>query len=264
MGGKRWSTEHTEYLMRNYVDTSIPMEEIQRVLGRSQPAISRVANSLGLYRVGKGYVKHFPNPFSIADASSMWVLGLWFTDGHVTSKEALITQKDRSVLDKAREIVGRNGHIERVRIFPYHGKSDAWVLKVSSVEMVGYLGEYGITRRKSRSMVFPEFTSSLLLPHFVRGLWDGDGYIKRGIDGRLVINYCTGSVNFIESLRTVLSRTLGVELNIYKQKRKHCFFIQTSGEKAEALCEWMYRGSTDENRMSRKYEAYAVRYTAYA
>lgn len=263
MGSPRWSQEHLDYLMAYYPNTTIPLVVIAEHVGRNIPAVCRMAHVRGLYRIGPGYIKHFPDPFADSTPASMWVLGLWFTDGHVTQKEAYLTQKDRGLLEQVRSIVASPPMQERVKIFPYHGKSPSWVLQISSVEMVQYLETRGVVRRKSHTMRFPNWMTDTAMPHFVRGLWDGDGYIGIDKDGRLSMVYACGSLMFLESLVGILAFITKKTVTIRKQKLKACYTIAFHQDSALSLANWMYKDSTDAMRLQRKYDRY-LSYQSYA
>lgn len=258
MGGKRWSAEHIEYLISNYPNLNIPLIQILNHLGRNQPAVSKVANQLGLFRDG-GVAKHksFSNPFLVSDFSAMWVLGLWYTDGHVTSRAAMITQKDREILDKAKSIISPSDQPDRVKIFPFSGKTKAWVLQVSSIDMVKYLSECGIEKRKSRTMKFPSWIPFESLSHFARGLWDGDGYIGLDKKNSPIATYACGSEEFIKSFSTLIGSITGVNPTVHKQNSKECYTITVAGKKAKVFLEWVYSGSEDRNRLHRKHLKYS-------
>jgi len=238
--------------------TAIPVEAIARHLDRQITAIIAKANKMGLYRVGKGYVKHFPDPFAAATPESMWALGLWYTDGHIASKhQVVLTQKDRTVLEQVRDLIASPSLRDRVKIAPYQGKSQAWTLKIGSMQMVQYLASYGVHPRKSRTMLFPAWIPAIVLSHFVRGLWDGDGYIgRKKHSSNLVATYACGSLSFITGFARIVNEVIGHQLTIYKQRRHECFTFSMSGSRAETFLEWLYRDSLPTMRMHRKYAVY--------
>jgi hypothetical protein len=263
MGAKRWSKDHIEYIVSNYGDLDIPLRRVLSHLGKSQQAVSQVANRMGLYRDGGAAKrKPFPNPFMRDDPSAMWTLGLWYTDGHVTNKAVTITQKDKGLLEQVKSIIAPYDQQDRVKIFPYCGKSQAWVLKISSVDMVQYLADCGIHQKKSRTMQFPAWLPTESLSHFSRGLWDGDGYIGVGKGNRIQATYSCGSRAFIESFALLVGSITNIVPTIHKQKLYECYTFAVTGRKAHIFLAWMYAGSQETNRLRRKYLVFEQSYPA--
>lgn len=262
MGAPTWSVEHLDYLRTAYPQVAISLATIAAHLGRQLPAVCRMANKLGLYRIGKGYIKTFPDPFASLDAASMWVLGLWYTDGHVTRKEAYLTQKDQGLLTQVRRIIAGPSLEHRVRVFPYHGPSNSWVLQVSSVDLVRHLASYGVHPRKSLTLIFPDWMPDNVLSHFARGLWDGDGYIGFNKRKRLTVTFACGSLAFITSFALKAYAVTGKQPTVHKQREKTCYTFSLGGIPAQRFLDWLYADSDTSMRLERKYALYQQSYAA--
>jgi hypothetical protein len=106
-------------------------------------------------------------------------------------------------------------------------------------------------------MEWPTFFKEDHLSHFVRGCWDGDGSIITPPSGlnTLRLQYACGSPSFTKGMINVISRV--IEDEIYCRKTKG-FLLYVGGDNAEKLGTWMYAGSREENRMTRKHTLFTA------
>lgn len=126
------------------------------------------------------------------------------------------------------------------------------------------LHTYGMRPSNSLSCLFPEVPNEFL-SHFVRGAWDGDGYISIRKTGWLSIGIDMGSEKFILGLKSVLDDVVG---NVYytvrhRKRRKYdgrtwgnfapIHSLRIHGDRALTVCRWMYDGSTPDNRWEYKF-----------
>lgn len=109
--------------------------------------------------------------------------------------------------------------------------------------------------RKSLVLQFPNFLAPAMGSHFMRGCFDGDGYI--GPSGKnVLLSYATGSESFVESIAEVMESVTGYRPKLWKHKRWNSYQIGVYNKKAAQFGEWLYEGSEDKNRMQRKHERY--------
>ena len=84
-------------------------------------------------------------------------------------------------------------------------------LRFNSPLMASDLKGWGVVPRKTYIGVFPDDIPDELLPHFVRGLWDGDGCIGSGKNARLGFANNEGVVWEVQRIL----RNIGVRANDY-------------------------------------------------
>ncbi|OCA91301.1 hypothetical protein A8F94_05425 [Bacillus sp. FJAT-27225] len=173
-------------------------KEMAKLFSLTDRGIRLIANKYNLkirngneqYNVNKDFFKSWTNEMA-------WVLAMIYTDGcihdTVGNRSFDIAQKDTNILHKIRDLLGSNHKI----IDGYKNRSAC--LNIGSTEMVNDLKSYGMTPNKSRSIKFPD-VPELYLPHFIRGVIDGDGWVKpKGS----VLNVTSASKDFAESLCNV-------------------------------------------------------------
>ena len=100
-------------------------------------------------------------------------------------------------------------------------------------------------------MSFPNIPKELL-PHFIRGLIDGDGSIGHYKD--FAISFICASKAFIESLREIVKNETGFSGSMYTNKNG-IMTLKYSTNQAKKICEYIYNDS-EGIRLERKYEKF--------
>lgn len=117
-----------------------------------------------------------------------------------------LSKEDREILEKISEEVGSNKPLFES---DYINKNDGTerhmlILTMASKHMCEALEKWGLTQNKTFTIAFPDFLREDLIPHFVRGYFDGDGcacIYKRSDTGE--IDFCStimSSLKFCEGL----------------------------------------------------------------
>lgn len=167
-----------------------------------------------------------------------YVLGLWWTDGCMRVKnstgayEIEIASNDRQHLVHVAQLIGGNYHLRKVA-------EDGNTYKVTfcSREMYGDLERLGGSPRKSRTIGFPDVPGELL-PHFIRGIVDGDGTLAWNGD-RPIVQVYSGSPPFVEGLITATERATGIPAPVPQANRDN-WTVKWSTIRAKCLVAWLY------------------------
>ena len=115
------------------------------------------------------------------------------------------------------------------------------------------LTNFHIGPNKTTRTIIPNLPQEML-PHFVRGYFDGDGAVLPGSDVSC-INFTSCSGQMLVGLQELF-----FELGVRLKSRNHVPPIQNgvqmsySGKNAGLIVEWMYKESTPCLRLQRKYE----------
>ena len=156
-----------------------------------------------------------------------YFLGVMATDGNLyickNGSERLsifVQEKDRDWLIKVRNIFTDENPIKvrKVKKSRYVGFS------ITQKGLADALDVHGIIENKSHTIKFPKKMPKKLLPHFIRGCFDGDGSItfKRSEARQAYIQtvkFISGSKEFLEGLQEVLSKK-GINTSLCTEKRK--------------------------------------------
>lgn len=219
--------------------------------------------------------EHF---FSNLDApEKAYVLGVLFSDGCIyrsNEKEMysiIISQAEdrKDIIEKISSLLNSN--------YPIHSKKTTgqtqYELRIKSNIMGEDLINLGCTPNKSLTLKFPNYIPANLMPHFIRGYFDGDGCIwngkrkkmivkdssrKSGFRERIIHNVkftFTGNVDFISSLQDYLVN-MGIvhkktKLNFSKAKNpsnntcdKVCTMEYSGRKQIKNLYDYMYKDAT--------------------
>lgn len=200
----------------------------------------------------------------LIDDDFAWLLGLYYTDGCIFAKPGCrylvaLCQKEHEILFKAKSIWIEKGIPESRLIF--QNDEDCSQLKIHGESIVKYMIGKGCVPHKTKILEYPKWLTTETEPSFARGLFDGDGHLairtcyKRSCKN-FVVQFTSGSESFIERIADLFYRIAGNKSSIRRNGDRNCFMTGISGKRAMVFAEWIYNGSNDKNRMSRKFQVY--------
>ena len=207
----------------------------------------------------------------INDEKSAYFLGLIYADGNL-SKDKIWnswklsicqSEKDLDIIYKFKSFLETNKKIyENV-----YKEKKYYLISVNSENICLNLIKYGVNENKSLILTFPNFIDDNLMPHFIRGYFDGDGSVWEGKRKKMTVkkenrpgetrerivhnvkfNF-TGSNTFIPYLQEYLIKHIGLsktKLNYSKSKEehKHCSMEYSGRKNMLKLYEYMYNSAT--------------------
>lgn len=159
--------------------------------------------------------------FDLIDCETKaYILGFLFADGYNDEKRAVISlslqERDREILDKMSIIIGSTKPLQFIDMKKYHKEKshqNQYRLNLCSKYTSQKLSQIGCKQNKSYCCRFPSIADDLI-PHFMRGYFDGDGCISYTYNS--IGNPC-GSVSFVGS-----SYFCGSIRNILKIMKINC------------------------------------------
>jgi len=263
--------EERQRIVRMYVDQQMPSTEVAAQTGRSLTGVVNALRRAGVTRTHaeqgrliaeRGLCTRIGTHHDFFDAlspESAWILGLIFGDGWI-QRNAVAVSGSEEVVSKVRDLVAPKGSVYKT--------PTCHQITVSSVRIVRLLAErYGIHPNKSKTMLFPE-VPPVLLPHFVRGLWDSDGSLawnnQRGRRYLLAI-YASASRAFVEKLADALVTHAGMPRRpVEAQIRgpRSCYVVRYGDAATAHLCEWMYADSAEHMRCGKRFSRHTERQAA--
>ena len=204
---ERLSTEEQAKICEMY-KKRIPTSEILKQFPfiKTQNTIIKVVRNNGIEIRRPGAAPRIENEDFFEDINTeqkAYILGLLIADGAVIypnkkSPVWTITLNDRDayLLYDIVHIIGIDKKI-------CHTRNES-VLTVTSQKMVDDLKKYGVVPRKSFKSYFPFEVDSIMYPHLIRGIFDGDGGISKNIC------YFYGCYKMMEDLQEVLFQEIGL------------------------------------------------------
>lgn len=211
--------------------------------------------------------------FDIIDTEEKaYILGFIYADGcnnsHPTTGELSISQMERDVdiLFKIKEAMQSTYPISE-EINKWGGTEKRFRFYVYGPKIEEQLINLGVVHNKSLILMFPTFLPDCLMPHFIRGYFDGDGSVWDGkrkkmrvkkeqkpgeYRERIVHNVkfnFTGSNTFIPYLQEYLIKHLGfskTKLNYSKAKKdhRHCIMEYSGRKNLLKLYNYMYSSAS--------------------
>lgn len=203
------------------------------------------------------YKKSFDEAaFSVVDTpeKAYW-LGILITDGYVIEAKGVgsplvgLQMTDREAAEGFRDFLGLQHPV--LRIEPRGERHQPMYRAVCySRRMAGDLARFGVVPRKSRSTFLPLLAEDLM-PHLMRGIFDGDGTASRRADGQLLVGFC-GSERLVAEVRMWLICRLGVSDNRVHENGAIRYVQWSHRSDVRRVARYLYGGGGP--RLSRKYE----------
>jgi intein-encoded DNA endonuclease-like protein len=218
-----------------------------RILKRNSIDIKGASHFNSKYTINEDFLDN------INTEEKAYFLGFMFADGAVHKSENSfkleVHEQDQDILIKFQNLlfVGENSKIGTDReIYKY--------FSINSNNLVEKLIENGCGPKKTFNITFPNLPENLI-PHFLRGLFDGDGCIYFPYDSNRVIIQLTGYLPFMHEVREYIQKH---NINGYSHNVKHKElvgeFIITKQQEVHKMLDYLYKDATI--YLDRKYKKY--------
>lgn len=183
-----------------------------------------------------------------------WVLGWLYSDGYNSGTGISVTvqEQDLEVLEKIVTVMRGGKTFHRL-------KQKAYDLKINSIVLSERLAELGCIKRKSLVLTYPSFISKIEDHRaFLRGVFEGDGSIYR-LGHRLSAKaeIASGSVSFINSLKEIIERLIGIKCTIrHTSNKSTCgrLILGNGYQGAYAFLSFIYDTPRVDLTLKRKYD----------
>lgn len=190
--------------------------------------------------------------FIDSEEKAYW-LGFIYADGFVVSDSdkfgISLSNVDKSHLEKLKTTINFTGEVKDYTETAGYGVGSLYSrLLVTSSKIKQDLIKYGVVPNKTDILKFPEFLPQELLPHFIRGYFDGDGCIthqSEQVCGNL--NYMikiTGTLDMVKNIESCI----GVPFQLaqrFPERNVDNFQIETGGnKKVKKILHYLYKDAT--------------------
>lgn len=207
-----------------YLSNNHTMSEICKYFKVSKFKIRKVLLSNNILSKSSKKYNYNDDIFEVIDSEqkSYW-LGFLFADGYVRNRKSSselklkLASKDISHLLKFKKFMS----LDDIPVVDYiSGNSNCSSISVNSKKIVDDLIHLGCVNKKSLIIKFPKLEKKLV-HHFIRGYFDGDGWISIKRNNTFNFGIASGSYEMLESLNDLLSEHSGImKINI-KQKNSN-------------------------------------------
>lgn len=177
-----------------------------------------------------------------------YAIGLLATDGCITSNRHInFTSKDFEQILNFQKGLGIGGHIAKKA--RGHSKDKKYfVFQFGDVLLVNFLSKIGITPAKSKTLG-PLQVPQRYFFHFLRGVFDGDGYSHSYWDPRwkssflMYVCFTSASPDFIDWIRRTNFEFLNIKGHITKSEKNSCYQLKYGKKESLVLVQNMYSSS---------------------
>lgn len=224
---------------------------IEKELGRSYDAVNSALNSRGYFNSGREGANRIHNvdihSFDVIDGNekAYW-LGVLMADGSNDQKKYKISftqaENNKELAYKFKDFL-KSDHpvIITKRSLKNSNWQDVYGLHITSKTLSQSLAKHGVVQNKTNICKFPEINPEYY-SHFIRGYFDGDGYIN-GTSKPILVSLI-GTYSFLEAIHNILNIPTH---SIKHRNSKHSELVFTNnlcGETARNFCNYIYNNAT--------------------
>ena len=262
--------EKEKQLINYYIMQKLSADKIADLMCINRKTVYRILkkNNLKIRTIAQAAMKYSCNEnfFEIIDTEekAYW-LGALYADGNVSQNKSgsgkiFLSSKDKSWIEGFMKSIESTN--KPTREFHKKYQKEIWKAQITSTKMFNDLVKLGCLPRKSLIITFPELNLKLI-PHFIRGYFDGDGTVgvyqnlKTHSWKILKSGFCSGSEIFLKELVNYLPvKNKNIIFN------KSLYIIQFSLMDSIVLHNYMYKDFTIcLTRKFLKFSHYLLEYT---
>jgi hypothetical protein len=238
--------------VNDYISGTASLTAVAVKYGITRKILTKWVKKSGFYILPNRSKKlnYDENIFSEIDTEekAYW-LGFIYADGYVSDKynfEVSLALKDKYHLLKLGDLINKEVKEDSFRCR----------LGIRNKKLVEDLNKHGVFPRKSLVLKFPNNLNKKLIPHFIRGYFDGDGSIYYGKSERLSSSMSVTLIGTLDMLQNIAKHSDTI-VHYQHDKRHHidCYSFRVS--KAISiinLLDYMYKDANI--YLERKYEKY--------
>lgn len=263
--------EETIKKMVDMYQNGTPLHVIGKQLHFSEGTVAKTLREHGIkiknmseaqrkYDINEHYFDEIDTP------NKAYLLGLLYADGCrcKTSNAIMINlqERDKSILEKFREELNTNKPLRFIDYSHDPNRQNQYLLCITNKQIAESLYKYGIVPNKEFQIEFPDFLDKSLIPHFIRGYIDGDGWISHNPKEKRI--NITGTSMLLEGIKKYIEAELGVHCSIWiphriknKQNVTRTLGI-AGGIQVKTVLDHIYKDA--ELYLERKYQYYQDMY----
>jgi hypothetical protein len=189
-----------------------------------------------------------------------YILGYLYADGHNNTERGTvnltISSKDEQILYDIRQHFTEVPIKQYVHNSAYKKENTLSRLRIDSWKISQKLEELGCGGNKTFTLQFPSWLSREVIPHFIRGYLDGDGWISISKKNVIHVGVISSDL-FCEGFSKLMKETLDINFTTKPELRvkegiSTCFI--SSRNTAIKFLDWLYKDASI--YLDRKYQTY--------
>ena len=260
--------ERYEEIKDMYLNQNISSTQIAKILGAKRHQINYILEKNNIsktfsearreYYLNEHYFDEIDTP------NKAYILGFLYADGYNNDINHTIVlslqEKDKDTLEKIRNEIGCEKPLYHIHsINKYDNKPrEMESLVLASKHMSETIKKWGLVPNKTFIIEFPAFLSDELIPHFIRGYFDGDGcaYVEHRNNrrDRLFISIMSSTI-FCNNMQKYLEEKENIKMYVNHptgKKEENSIIRATKYDTVKKLSNYIYKNA--DLYMDRKYK----------
>lgn len=251
-------------LIKNYYKTDnlktiaekyqISERTLKKILKQTDFKFKSSSESKRKYTIDENFFEN------IDSEKKAYFLGLMYADGTNSEKrnsiEITLLSEDQSILEKFKDSISFSGPIkDKISSWNYKGERKTKIYKrlsITNEKISKDLSNQGCFSKKSLTLSFPnqKQVPNFLIRHFIRGYFDGDGWLVFCGGEKNAPNVRAGiisTLNFCEALSNLLKKEIGISGELFHriEHDKNTYMLRFNGNKnCLKFLSWIYQDST--------------------
>lgn len=249
-----------EYIAKDY---HMDKEAVKVIITKSGNNIRSLSDIRQRYSINQHYFDEIDTP------EKAYILGLLYTDGCRCDRDMhyqivlKLQDTDVDILYKMQECLQSNRPLKYIitepKMFPngkIYNPKNQYALIIDNKQIATSLEKWGIIPNKTYTLKFPDFLPEKLYPHFIRGCWEGDGWISKSSKDK----GCgfMGTYDLVNYIREYTENLLDIHFSIFHRKEYKMENLYTislhGGKQVKQFLDYLYQNSTI--HFHRKYACY--------
>lgn len=258
---RRLSHQEKSELFRMYETGNYSGNQLSKYFPISQVAINALLRRNGYDAKSASELKRkYPiqeDFFDVIDTEEKaYFLGFLYADGYNNtdrnSVNLSLKEDDKEILEILNNLLQPSKPLQYVKIKTTNS-TNQYRLVIANKHISQKLVELGCDKAKTYSLMFPfeEQVPKHLVRHFVRGYFDGDGWV-----GEKAISIVS-TLNFCNSLAKILKEEFNINCYIrarHPERNNSIRMLELNKKPARTFLKWIYKDSNI--HLQRKYDRY--------
>ncbi len=235
-------------ILADYNTGNFKLKELSLKYGIKYDTISKNIRSMGAITFPHGKISLNSNIFNTIDTEekAYW-LGFLYADGSLYKDaknsyrfELGLQERDLNHIEKFKEFISSKHPIK------YRQSTKSYRISFNDTVFAEDLIRLGCVPKKSLILKFPNKTQipKEYLRHFIRGYFDGDGYLSKP-PKQLTVSLL-GTMKFLEGVFVYNYHELGINGNWIKKDKRHVnntYYFDLFGDRARKFLDHIYDNS---------------------
>lgn len=165
-----------------------------------------------------------------SERKAYW-LGFLYADGYNHTKKHVVKislqERDGYILEELRKDLKYNKNLSFYKKKTQNSQNQI-ALVITDKRTSLFLEKLGMVQNKSHILKFPKFLEEELIIHFIRGVFDGDGFIsdfKKEVRNDSCVFSITGAYDICYNIGEYFKRTIGTSYSVKPSRNSFALYI---------------------------------------